>query len=275
MASYIATLNPLSAATTVADIAIVSYVIYRLFLFIRGTRAVSLINGIVILLLATAVAHQLHLATTYWLLQNAQIALVVALPIIFQPELRRALEQVGRGRFFATSFAELGPEARTRLVGEILEAVTVLGRNKVGSLIVLERSTGLSDIIETGIQIDGLVSAEFLVNIFIPNTPLHDGAVIVRGNRVMAAACFLPLAEQSLGSEYGSRHRAAIGITENTDAVSVVVSEESGAISLASAGKLIRNLDEPLLREMLESLLTNTRDGVAGLALRVKGPSRG
>jgi diadenylate cyclase len=249
--------------TAALDIAIVSYVFYRFFLFIRGTRAVPLINGIIVLFVATALASRLRLETTYWLLQKIQVALAVALPVVFQPELRRALEQVGRGQFFAANLPLLGPEEVARLVGEVMGAVSVLSRNKIGALIVLERATGLGDIVDTGIRIDGLVSAELLVNLFIPNTPLHDGAVILRGHRILAAACFLPLAEQSpLRSEYGSRHRAAVGITEHSDAVAVAVSEETGAISIAHAGKLIRNLDEPTLREMLEGLL-QPREGAA------------
>ena len=142
------------------------------------------------------------------------------------------------------------------VVHEILRAVEQLGKNKVGALIVLERDTGLNDYVETGIRIEGMVSAEFLINIFIPNTPLHDGAVIVRGNRVLAAGCFLPLTEaQGLSTELGSRHRSALGITEHSDAIVVVVSEETGTVSLANAGKLIRHLDTKTLEEMLTALL--------------------
>lgn len=239
----------------VVDVAIVSYVIYRLLVFIRGTRAVQLLKGIAVLFIVAALAQVLHLNTTYWLFEKAELALAIAIPIVFQPELRRALEQVGRGRFFAHP-ADPGPEGSARLLDEMLRATTILARNKIGALIVIERATGLSDLAETGIAVDGLVSAEFLVNIFIPNTPLHDGAVIVRGNRVLAAACFLPLAESTpLGVDYGSRHRAAIGVTEHSDALALVVSEETGDVSLANSGKLIRKLEERTLREMLENLL--------------------
>lgn len=240
---------------SLVDVTIVAYLFYRLFLLIRGTRAVQLIQGIVVLLVAWAVSGWFDLETTNWILGQVTAALVIALPIVFQPELRRALEQMGRGRFFARHVFQYDEFDREKVIDEIVRAVTTLSRKKVGAILVLERETGLEDIVETGIKIDGVVSSEFLVNIFIPNTPLHDGAVIVRGQRVLAAACFLPLAEaQDLGPEYGSRHRAGIGITEHSDAVSVVVSEETGVVSLANAGKLIRHLDEKTLKEMLLSL---------------------
>ena len=248
--------NPLQAFLAVLDVAIVAYVLYRFFLLIRGTRAVQLINGVIILLVAWLLSDWLDLVTVNWLLQRALVMLVVALPIVFQPELRRALEQLGRGRFFPRSFQALGEQDISRLIEAISKAVGVLSRNKVGALIVLERETGLGEVIETGLQLDALVSAEFLVNIFTPNTPLHDGAVIIRGNRAVAAACFLPLTESpDVSKDFGGRHRAALGITEHSDALAVVVSEQTGAISLANAGKLIRNLDEKTLEEMLAALI--------------------
>jgi len=246
----------LHALRVAADVLIVAYVVYRLLTFIRGTRAVSLLNGLLLLLGAAFVASRLHLSATSWLLQKVGVGILVALPIVFQPELRRALEQVGRGRFFARALPEAGPQGTAAIVAELRKAAAVLSRNRVGALIVLERGTGLSDIAETGIKIDGLLSSEFLINLFIPNTPLHDGAVIVRGNRVLAAACFLPLAEaQPLAADVGGRHRAALGITEHCDAVALVVSEETGAVSLANAGKLIKGIDLETLVEMLDSLL--------------------
>lgn len=251
-----------------ADITIVAYFFYRLILLIRGTRAVNLLKGLAVLVALYAIAGKLSLQATFWLLDKALLALAVAIPIVFQPELRRALEQVGRGRLFAPSFLSMESGAVKHVVEQVVRAVSTLSRKKVGAIIVLERETGLNDIVETGIKIDGVVSAEFLVNIFTPYTPLHDGAVIVRGGRVLAAACFLPLAEaHEVGVEFGSRHRAALGITEHSDAVAVVVSEETGIISLANAGKLIRHLDEQTLREMLLTLLTPRESGIS-LALR-------
>jgi diadenylate cyclase len=245
--------------TAVLDILIVAYLIYLILTFIRGTRAVALLNGLLLLLAAAFVATHAGLTATAWLLQKAGVGLAVAVPVVFQPELRRALEQVGRGRLvglLTRALPEEGPQSVSAVVAELRKAAAVLSRNRIGALVVLERSTGLGDIAETGIKIDGLLSAEFLINIFIPNTPLHDGAVIVRGSRVLAAACFLPLAEShALGADVGGRHRAAIGITEHCDAVAVVVSEETGAVSLANAGKLIRGIDLDTLSEMLEQLL--------------------
>lgn len=241
----------------VVDIIIVAYVIYKFFMLIRGTRAIQLLRGLAVIFIAYLLSDRLQLQTTRWLLDQMRVALVVALPIVFQPELRRALEQVGRGRIFARSVFHIDEEVDVnQVIEQVIRAATILSRKRIGAILVFERETGLEDIAETGIKIDGIVSSEFLVNIFVPNTPLHDGAVLIRGSRVVAAACFLPLAEElQLGTEFGSRHRAAIGITEHSDAVSLVVSEESGIIALANGGKLVRNLDEKTLREMLQMLI--------------------
>jgi len=240
---------------TVLDISIVAYVVYRVLLLIRGTRAVQLIKGVTVLLIAWWASDLLKLSAVSYLLDKAGVALVVALPIVFQPELRRALEQLGRGGFFRTPVAVLGHEDYAKVIREIVRAVSVLAKNKTGSLIVLERESGLKEIAETGTPIDGKVSAELLINIFMPHTPLEDGAVLVRGDRLIAAGCFLPLSENpDLDREFGARHRAAIGLTEESDALVVVVSEETGAISLANAGKLIRHLDPEGLHEMLTAM---------------------
>jgi len=247
------------------DIAIVAYVFFRLFLLIRGTRAVQLVKGIVVLIIAGIVAHWLALTTVVFILNYAQMALVVAVPVVFQPELRRALEQLGRGRLFAPSAAMLPDEELAKVIHEIAGACDVLARNKIGALIVVERETGLKDVAESGTPIDGLVSSAFLINLFVPNAPLHDGAVIVRGNRIVAAGCFLPLSEnQSLGRELGTRHRAAVGLTEQSDALVLVISEETGTLSLANAGKLMRHLDDSTLRDMLKLFMKSTGSPVSG-----------
>lgn len=244
--------------SSVIDILIVAFVIYRLMLLIKGTRAVQLIKGLVVLLIATALSSLFNLYTINWLLRQAMTALVVALPVVFQPELRRALEKLGRGKFLAQTSMGSGEVDHVKLIAEINRSATVLSKNKMGALIILERDTGLEDHIDTGVKVDGMVSAEFLVNIFIPKTPLHDGAVIIRGDRVAAAACFLPLSENPyLTSDLGTRHRAGIGITEHSDAVAVIVSEETGAVSIAVEGKLTRYLDEAGLQERLTTLLKN------------------
>ena len=239
------------------DMVIVAFVIYKLYVMIKDTRALALLKGLIIMLIATAISKWLGLNVIYWLLQKTMTVMLVALPVVFQPELRRALEQLGRGGLFKKSVF-LNEEEQEVLLDNLAKAVAVLAKNKIGALIVLERETGLNDYIETGIKVDGLVSNEFLINIFIPNTPLHDGAVILRGNRIMAAGCLLPLTEdRSLNKELGTRHRAAIGLAEQTDAVVVVVSEETGIISMARSGRLVRDLDADLLKGKLRPLFAN------------------
>lgn len=242
--------------TAVVDIGVASYVFYRLFMLVRGTRAVQLIRGIIFLVAALFVSQWLHLREVNWLLKRAMEVLIVAIPVVFQPELRRFLEQLGRGRLFPHGAESLDEESRTRLINELVRAAEGLARNRTGALIVLERATGLNDYSETGIRVEGLVTAELLSNLFVPSTPLHDGAVIVRGDRIVAAGCFLPLAEPVEGmGKLGSRHRAALGISEQSDAVALVVSEETGQISIAQGGKLVRNLDGQALRNLLQSLI--------------------
>lgn len=239
------------------DISLVAYILYKLFSLIRGTRAVPLINGIFVLVLAYLAARLLELYTIQFILDKAFILASVAIPIIFQPELRRALEHLGRGRLLPNRRTdELKEEELSRLIDQVVRATEILGRSKTGALLVIERETGLGEYIDSGIRVDGVVSWELLTNIFIPNTPLHDGAVVISGSRVAAAACWLPLAEASvLAHELGTRHRAGVGVTEQSDAVTVIVSEETGTISVAQSGKLVRHLDEKMLRETLTTLL--------------------
>ncbi|MBE3586065.1 MAG: TIGR00159 family protein [Thermoanaerobacter sp.] len=242
--------------TSIIDILIVALVLYRLILLIKGTRAVQLLKGLAVLLVATALSSWLDLYTVHWLLQQAMTALVVALPIVFQPELRRALEKLGEGRFLTSSLIYQGEADRSRTISQVVRAASLLSRQRIGALIVLERATGLEEYIDTGIKIDGLVTAELLLNIFEPNTPLHDGAVIIRGDRVASAACLLPLTESpDVATGLGTRHRAGIGITEVSDALAVIVSEETGIISLAVEGVLARNLDERALADRLAGAL--------------------
>lgn len=253
---YLEAMGPLDILLAVLDITVVAFLFFKFFQLIRGTRAMQLLKGLFVFFLLTIISRLLQLETIHWLLQTAQLSLAVAIPVVFQPELRRALEQLGRGRIFPDSRSLVGSKELESLLDELLGAISTLADRRIGALFVLERETGLDDIIETGIRIDGEVTREFLINVFIPDTPLHDGAVIIRGTRVMAAACFLPLTEpQNVSPEMGSRHRAAMGMTENSDAVAVVVSEESGGISLAVGGKLMRQLDSKTLREMLTELV--------------------
>ncbi len=237
------------------DIAIVAFVVYQLMLLIRGTRAVQLVQGMGVLFVVYAAASALGLHTLQAILGYLGAIIPVALLVLFQPELRRILEQIGRGRLLWPPSA-LEREVALRLSHDVARAARVLAERRHGALIVLERRTGLGDFAETGIRLDAVLSVPLLLNIFHPNTPMHDGAVIVRGNRVLAAGCVLPLSESPLLSRaLGTRHRAAVGITEGTDAVAVVVSEESGTVSLARDGTLSRGLSEEELRAELLRLL--------------------
>lgn len=257
MLQFLHTMSWTSWLLSIVDIAIVAYGLYRFFLLIRGTRAVQLIQGIVVLLVAVPVSQWLRLYTTHFLLVKIEDMLVVAIPIVFQPELRRALAHIGQGGFFAEGLLATHEETNlTRTVDEIARACDHLSRSRTGALIVIERQTGLNEYAATGTPIGAVVSSPLLENIFVPNTPLHDGAVIIRGDKVMAAAAFLPLTDSAQpGSELGSRHRAAIGISEQSDAVAIAVSEETGWISIATEGRLNRRLEDRALRELLTRLL--------------------
>lgn len=236
----------------VIDILIVAAVLYKLFTLIKETRAEQLTKGIVVLLVLTKLSDWLELYTINWILNNAMTVGTLALLIVFQPELRRALEYIGRSRFFTKSLVELRGESHEKVVEEIVEASASLSRQKIGALIVIERQTGLNEVVETGTRLDALVSSDILINIFIPNTPLHDGAVIIKDDRIKAAACFLPLTDNmNISKELGTRHRAALGISERSDSISIIVSEETGAISLAENGTISRYLDSKTLRQIL------------------------
>ncbi|WP_274653934.1 diadenylate cyclase CdaA [Paenibacillus humicola] len=244
----------------IIDIAIVSYIIYKLILLVRGTRAVQLLKGIFVLVATWAVSTWFDLYTLKWLMNQMFTFGVVTVLIIFQPELRRALEQLGRGKLFSrTSVVERDINER---IGEIIKTVNYLAKRKIGALIVFERTTGLSDYIESGIRMESILSSELLINIFIPNTPLHDGAVIVRGNQIMAAGCYLPLSENPfISKELGTRHRAGIGVTEVCDAVSIIVSEETGQVSLAVGGMIVRDIkEESLISKLFDELNPNSKE---------------
>ncbi len=239
----------------VIDITIVSYVLYRLLLLIRETRAEQVLKGLFILLFVTKLSEILKLHAIFWILKNTVTVGVIALLIVFQPELRRALEQIGRGKLFDRTMFLPNERDPSLVIGEIVKAVQNMAKDKTGALIVVERKTGINDVIETGVQIDGQLTGELLENIFFPNTPLHDGAVIIRGDRLAAAGCFLPLTENpNLSKQLGTRHRAALGISESSDALAIIVSEETGIISVANDGKLTRYLDSKGLREMLKNI---------------------
>jgi len=242
--------------STALDLILVAIIIYWLVVLIRGTRAVQLLFGFLFLVGLYALSIWLNLTLLKWILERASLPLLVAIPVVFQPELRRALERIGRLGSINRFLSPLTPQVINRISNEIVRAVTLLASRRYGALVVIERGTGLGDYTETGIIINGRLSAELLCSIFFPHSPLHDGATIINGETVVAAGCLLPLSENILDSHhYGTRHRAALGITEQTDAIAIMVSEETGSMMIMSSGRVIRNLDEHKLRKVLISLL--------------------
>ncbi|MEK4626757.1 MAG: diadenylate cyclase CdaA [Solibacillus sp.] len=236
------------------DVLLVWYVIYKALTLIKGTKAVQLLNGLFVIVLAKLATYVLGLDTLDWLLQEVIDWGFLAIIIIFQPEIRRALEQIGRGKIFQRTNNQQDDE-QNRLIEAMKKSVSYMAKRRIGALISIERETGLNEYVETGIKMDAQISSELMINIFIPNTPLHDGAVIIQKNQVAAAACYLPLSESAfISKELGTRHRAALGLSEVTDAITVVVSEETGAISITANGNLHRNISiqefEELLRKM-------------------------
>ena len=235
----------------IIDILVVTVIIYELLMLTRQTRGSAVLKGLLLLLLIVGASNLLGLTAMNWLLMAVLKNGALVLVILFQPELRKALEQMGRGAIIDKKRREV-PDDQEHIITEIIQCLTDLSRRRVGALIVFERKTGLKDVIETGISIDAEISAALLENIFEPNTPLHDGAVVIRGPRVMAGACILTLTEgRGISHELGTRHRAAIGVSETTDALVLIVSEETGIISMARGGKLTRHLDSKSLQEIL------------------------
>ena len=243
--------------TDIFDILILAYVIYKGLKFIRDTKTIQLLKGIIILVVIMQVSYFADLHAVYYLLANAMQLGLIAILIMFQPELRRGLEHLGRqGMSKRLSFDGEYDNKTEEVIKETVEACQVMSKSRIGALIVFERKEKLGEIIETGIDINADVSSELIVNIFIPKTPLHDGAMVIRNNKIAAATCFLPLTQnQRLSKELGTRHRAGIGLSEDADAVVVIVSEETGKISIALGGELITNLTPEILEEKLMLLL--------------------
>lgn len=259
----------------VIDVLLVWFVIYKLIMVIRGTKAVQLLKGIIVIVMVRFLSSFLGLKTLEWLMDQALAWGFLAIVIIFQPELRRALEQLGRGKLFSRSNIPEEDE-RTHTVEAILKATDYMAKRRIGALISIERDTGMSDYIETGIPLHAKVSSELLINIFIPNTPLHDGAVILQRNQVAAAACYLPLSESPfISKELGTRHRAAVGISEVTDSLTVVVSEETGNISVTKNGELHRELTQDMLREMLTNELISSSKAATSTRWQWRGKKNG
>ena len=240
--------RPSLGISDILDILIVAYIIYKIIFWIKETRAWVLFKGILVIFALAAVAMLLKLNTILWILSNTISVGIIAVIVVFQPELRKALEQLGKGKFFtafARSSEETDDKAAQRTVDEIVKAAEKMGSVKTGALILIEQKVPLGDFERTGIPVDAIVSSQLLINIFEHNTPLHDGAIIIRGNRVTSATCYLPLSDNlSISKDLGTRHRAALGISESTDSLTVVVSEETGRVSLAAGGSL-RRINSP------------------------------
>ena len=245
----------------VVDILLVAFVIYKLLGFIRESRAEQLVRGLILLVLVMWISGLLHLYTLNWILQGAMTIGLIALVVVFQPELRRGLERVGRGKWMP-KFRQIEKSEAKSIVGEFVQAIEEASATKTGVLMVFERQTSLTDICETGTVINAKISKEMIGNIFYEGAPLHDGAVVVRGTKLYAAGCVLPLTEdKNLSTDLGTRHRAGIGITERSDAVVIIVSEESGIISMAKDGQIDRYLDgKSVEKELLDIYIGDQED---------------
>jgi diadenylate cyclase len=244
-------------ASSAIDILSIAVLIYLGLLLLKGTTAMSLLRGIVVIVVAVFVLSQvLELTVLDWLLRNSFPALLIAVPIVFQTEIRRFLERVGR----TSRWPWPGRALYEGVVDTVGDAALELAEKRHGAIIVIERETGLEDYIDTGVKLDAAVSVPLIRTVFFPNSALHDGALIIRENRAVAAGCTLPLSDRIDAGFHGTRHRAALGVTERTDAVTVIVSEESGGISIAANGRIISNLDGPRLRGILRSLVLPSAD---------------
>ena len=252
--------------TDVIEIIIIAVVLYNILLWIMNTKAWALLKGIIVVALFAVVAYLLNLKTILWIAGKTISVGIIALVIIFQPELRRALEQLGRKRFMLRFFnfgdnSDKDERFSVKTADEIVDACYKMGAVKTGALIVIEQDIVLEEYIKTGIPVDGIVTSQLLINIFEHNTPLHDGAVIIRGNRIVSATCYLHLTDSmDIGKELGTRHRAGVGISEATDSLTIIVSEETGKVSVAFGGELIHDIDSDSLKNKLEYIRRRTID---------------
>ncbi len=250
--------------TDAVEIIILAIAFYEIMIWIRKTKAWILLKGIVAIILFMLIASIFNLDTILWLIKNILSVGVLALVIIFQPELRKALEQIGKKNIWSNillldSGKKVNERFSDKTIAEFVKAAAELGRTKTGALIVIEQDYSLAEYIRTGIDVDAIISSQLLINIFEHNTPLHDGAVIVSGNRIVSATCYLPLSENmGLSKDLGTRHRAGVGISENTDAFTIIVSEETGKISVTEGGKLYRNISGDELKKMLVKVQNKT-----------------
>ena len=251
MKSWVSLLPPIGY-TNILEIIILAVLVYEILLWIKNTRAWELLKGLLVIAAFITAAAILHLTTIMWLIERISTAAIIATVVIFQPELRKALEQLGSRNFIAKLIPDDGiDDASATTINEIIRATFEMAKKKTGALIVIQQNQPLKEIEETGIRINGIVSAALLINIFEKNTPLHDGAVTIVGDKVTAATCYLPLSDTDISKDFGTRHRAALGMSETSDAVTIVVSEETGRVSVAANGKLCRAQDAEALRSML------------------------
>lgn len=244
--------------TDIVEIIIISIMIYELLKWIQSTRAWQLLKGIIVILVFVSIAAIFKLNTILWIFEKALNLFLIAIVIVFQPELRKALEQLGRKKFMSFLFSDFSDDNERfsdKTIDELVRATYEMAKVKTGALIVIEQDTNLAEYESTGIPLDSLISSQLIINIFEHNTPLHDGAVIMRGNRLVSATCYLPLSDNmELSKDLGTRHRAAVGISEVTDSFTIVVSEETGSVSIALGGRIFRNIDGEKLRSHLVKL---------------------
>ena len=255
MKSWVSLLPPIGY-TNILEIIILAVLVYEYLLWIKNTRAWELLKGLLVIAAFITAAAILHLTTIMWLIERISTAAIIATVVIFQPELRKALEQLGSRNFIANLIPDDGiDDASVTTINEIIRATFEMAKKKTGALIVIQQNQPLKEIEETGIRINGIVSAALLINIFEKNTPLHDGAVTIVGDKVTAATCYLPLSDTDISKDFGTRHRAALGMSETSDAVTIVVSEETGAISVMIRGTLRRHLSPETLGRILSNEL--------------------
>lgn len=246
----------------ILDILVISYIFYKGYTLIKETRAEQLLKGILLIVLLIPISYLLNLNMLYLILKNTISIGVLSIVIIFQPEIRRALEHLGRTIFNETHIIFENEEVMDKVITELVNAVDILSKSKTGALIAIEQKTGLNEIISSGTKIDAIVSSALIENIFVVNTPLHDGATIIRNDRIIASGCVLPLTgNQDISKKLGTRHRAAIGLSESSDSLVLVVSEETGTISLSVNGKLTRNYDKDRLKDLLIRILKRRKSG--------------
>ncbi len=252
--------------TDFVEILVIAFLVYEIFLWIKNTKAYALLKGIVVIVVFLLFAELFDMSTILWIANKLFSIVATVIVVVFQPELRKALEQLGKKNFLSSVIffdGNRGSEGRfsDHTIQEIIRACNEMAKVKTGALIVIEQNNSLGDVERTGIEVDAVVSSQLLINIFEHNTPLHDGAVVVRGDRVTAATCYLPLSENlSLSKELGTRHRAGVGISEVTDSLTIIVSEETGRISIAYEGELIRSSDNETLRHYLEFIQDKPED---------------